>query len=88
MFTTTSRRAERGDRGLDDVRGGVEVGDVVGVGDRLAAERADLLDDLVHRLVRRARAVGRAPEVVDHDLGALTCECRARASGRDHGPLQ
>ena len=69
-------RAERGDRRFDDVRRGVEVGDVVGVGDRLAAERADLLDDLVHRLVGCARAVGRATEVVDHDLGALACECQ------------
>ena len=54
--------------------GAGEVGDVLSVRDRLAAERLDL----AHDVVRRAR-VGSLPgerraEVVDEDLGAGTCE--------------
>ena len=58
----------------DQVAGAVEVGDVVGVGDRLAAHREDLVDDLLGRSGRGALAADAAAQVVDHDLRTLAGE--------------
>ena len=48
--------------------------DVVAVGDRLAAHRLDLVDDLLGGREIVARAVDRAADVVDHDLRAVAGE--------------
>jgi len=48
-------------------------GDRPAIGDRLAAHRFDLGDDL-RRGVRRAGAIARSAEVVDHHLGAAPRE--------------
>ena len=61
--------AERLDRRVDEALGALPVGDVVAVGDGLAAERLDLGDDLVGRAVVGAGAVVGAAAVVDDDLG-------------------
>ena len=66
--------AEGLDRGVDDCLGAVEVGDAVGVGDRLAAGGDDLVDDRLCGAGVGAAAVGGAAEVVDDDLGAQRCE--------------
>ena len=58
-------------RRVDQALGGVEVGDVVVVGDGLAAGRLDLGHDLLGRRGVGAGALGRSAEVVHHDLGAL-----------------
>ena len=71
LFTTACEVAERVDGGLHQAAGAVPVGDVVAVGDRLAAGGADLLDDLAGGAGAAAGAVELAAEVVDHDLGAL-----------------
>ena len=57
LLTSTSRRAERVDGRLDEPLGAVPVGDVVAVGDRLAAHRPDLVDDLAGGPRRAAAAV-------------------------------
>ena len=62
------------DRRVDEVLGALPVGDVVGVGDRLAARCLDLGDDVVRRALIGASALVRAAAVVDHDLGALGSE--------------
>ena len=51
--------------------GAVPVGDIVGVRDRLAAERRDLVDDRLRGPGVGATAVDGAAEVVDDDLRAL-----------------
>ena len=66
--------AEGVDGSLDQALGTAEVGDVVGVGDGLAAHGLDLLDHVMSRPGIRSRSVLRPSEVVDHDLGALTSE--------------
>ena len=58
--------AERVDRGVHEPARAVPVGDVVGVRDRLAADRDDLVDDVLRgpcarRRCRRARRRGRSP---------------------------
>ena len=58
------------------------VGDVVGVGDRLATEGADLVDDLLRGPGVGATAVGSAAQVVHHDVGAFTRRTAGRAPGR------
>ena len=63
--------AERVDRALHHAARACEVGDVLAVGDGLAAHRLDLLDDLHRRAERPALAVHVAAEVVDDDLGAF-----------------
>ena len=47
LLTSTSSRPKASTRGADDVLGAVEVGDVVVVGDGLAAPALDDVDDLV-----------------------------------------
>ena len=54
----------------DHAPGALVVGDVLVVGDGLAAPRLDDLDREVG-VLRRALAAHRAAEVVDHDLGAV-----------------
>ena len=78
--------AERVDRGLHEPLRAVPVGDVVGVRDRLAAERVDLVDDVLRGPALAAGAVARDAEVVHDDARALACERRARARGRCRGP--
>ena len=55
------------------------------VGDRLAAHRRDLVDDLFGRGAVASGAVGRAAEVVDDDLGALRGE-QQRVLATDAAP--
>ena len=86
LLTSTSSRPERLDRGVDDVLGAVEVGDVVVVGDGLAAAALDDLDDLVGGLLVGALARDRATEVVHDDLGALVGELDAPRPGRRRCP--
>ena len=74
LFTRTSSLPERVDGGVDDALGAVEVGDVVVVGDRLAAAALDDVDDLVGGALVGALAGHRAAEVVHDDLGALVGE--------------
>ncbi len=62
---------ERLDRGAHHVVATVPVRHVVGVGDRLAAHLLDLVHDPLSRCAVVARAVDRASEIVDHDLGAF-----------------
>src|SRR5581483_9593147 len=59
------------DGGLDHPFAALPLGDVVGVGDRLAAHVLDLGDHLLRGGAVVAGAVGRSAEVVDHDFGAL-----------------
>ena len=66
--------AERLDRGVDQVLRALPVGDVVAVGHGLAAERLDLVDDLLRRRGVRAGSVVGATEIVDDDLGPLAGE--------------
>ena len=85
--------AERVDRGVHQAAGALPVGDVVGVGDGLAARRDDLVDEEL-----RGRAVGtgslaRDAEVVHDDARAFTREqaCvlaadAAPGAGHDHDP--
>ena len=63
----------------------VEVGDVVGVGDRLPAQCGDALDHLGGRACIGAAAVRRAAEVVDDDPRALPRELH-RVFGADPPP--
>ena len=63
--------AERLDGGVDEALGALPVGDVVAVGDGLAAHRLDLVDDVLRRAGRLTRAVHLAAEVVHHDLGPV-----------------
>ena len=70
------------DRGPDQPAGAGEVGDVLAVGDRLAAARLDLVDDLLRRRRIGAEPVPVAAEVVDDDLGALGARTAARAHAR------
>jgi hypothetical protein len=77
--------AERVDRRGDEAAAALPVAHVVGVGDRLAAERTNLGDDLFRRSLRRATAVELDADVVDDDLRALAREARARARGRCRG---
>ena len=58
-----------------------QIGDAFGVGDRLAAGRADLVDHRLGRARIRALAVDAAAQVIDHDLGPL-----ARRDQRDVPP--
>src|SRR5947208_14772031 len=73
------------DRALHHAPGAREVGDVLTVGDCLAAHCLDLLDDLHRRARRAALTVHVASEVVDHDLGALAGE-RQRVLTADAAP--
>ena len=63
--------AEVVDRRLDDALGALRIGDAVAVGDRRAAGLADLGDHLVGDLGVGALALGRAAQIVDHDLAAF-----------------
>ena len=85
--------AEGVDRGVHEAAGAVPVGDVVGVGDGLAARRDDLVDDQLRRAPVGAGAVARDAEVVHDDARALTCERQrvlaadaARRAGDDDDP--
>ena len=72
LLTSTSRPPKVSIALLDQPLGAVEVGDVVAVGDGLAAHGLDLVDDLLGRARRRRPSPSIvAAEVVDHDLGAL-----------------
>ena len=91
LLTTASRPSNAVDGGGDDAAGALEVGDVVAVGDRLAARRADLVDHLAGRPGAAAGAVELAAEVVHHDPRALPGELErvgptepAPRSGHDH----
>ena len=81
MFTSTCRSPNVVDRALHQPARALEVGDVLAVGDRLAAHRADLVDDLTRGPGARSVAVDLGTEVVHHDLGALVreLECVAAA---------
>src|SRR3984893_14795594 len=63
--------AEVVQRALDDALGGLEIADALEVGDRLAAEAADFLDNVLGRRTRLAGSLETAAEIVDHDLGSL-----------------
>jgi hypothetical protein len=63
--------AEGFDRMVDQVLGAGPVADVVAVGDRLAARRADFRHHLVGGRGVGAAAVDACAEIVDHDLGAV-----------------
>ena len=54
LFTSTSSPPKVVDRRFDQAAGAVAVRHVLAVGDRLAAEAADLLDDLARRPSRAA----------------------------------
>ena len=86
--------AERVDGGLHDASGSVPVGDVLVVGDRLAARR----DDFRHHAVGGAGvapfAAQRGADIVDHDIRALGSEGErigppqpARGAGDDDGSV-
>ena len=77
--------AEALDRRLHHAFGAGEVGDVLAVRDRLAAERLDLADDVVRRPFARALAGERRAEVVDDDLRAGARE-RERVLAADPAP--
>ena len=77
--------AERVDRVLDEAAGAGEVGDVLAVGDGLAARGLDLGDDLLRRRQVGALAGERAAEVVDDDLRAGRGE-RERVRAADAAP--
>ena len=65
-------RAECVERGLDDALAGIPVRDVIGVGHRLAARGADLVDDAFRRALGFAALAVRADaKIVDHDLRAF-----------------
>ena len=66
--------AERVDRPLDQRTGTVPGGDVVPVGDGGAPGGGDLVDDGLRDRTVGPATVGRGPEVVDHDPGALGSE--------------
>ena len=53
LLTSTSRPPNVSMAALDELTSAVPVGDVVGVGDGLAARRGDLVDDLLGRPDRR-----------------------------------
>ena len=65
---------ERVERALQDVLAALDRGDVVVVGRRLAARRADLLDHVVGHPVALPRAVARAAEIVHEHRCALARE--------------
>src|SRR5262249_39082088 len=62
---------ERVDRGFHDVGGRPGLGDAVEIRNRLPAIALDLVHHLLRRRIRRALAVDRAAEIVDHHLGAF-----------------
>ena len=66
--------AEGVERRLHDGLAALRRGDRVGVGDRLAARRLDLVDDELGRAGIAAGAVDGAAEVVDHDQRAAPPE--------------
>ena len=88
--------AERLDGRVHEALGAVPVGDVVEVGDGLAATGADLGRDLVGRGVVGADTIVGATEVVDHDLGALgreeqgvlAADAAARPGDDRHTPVE
>lgn len=62
--------AERREGRLDQGFRGVPIRDIAGIGDRLAAQDADLVDDRFSRRRIRPLAAYVAAQVVDHDSGA------------------
>ncbi len=78
------------DGALDQALGTREVGDVVGVGDRLAAHSLDLLHDRLGRPGVGSRTVLGAAEVIDHDPGPFVSKeegvsaTDASTCARDH----
>ena len=75
LFTSTCRSPNASTAVLIEALAALPVGDVVGVGDGLAAHGLDLVDDLLAPAVRSSPdAVDGAAEVVDDDLGALRRE--------------
>src|SRR5437016_2247040 len=78
------------DGGLKQVLRAVEVGDVIAVGDGLAAHLADKIDDFAGGAGRAAAAVELGADVVDDDLGTLSGEfegvlaAEAAARARDN----
>ena len=77
--------AERVDRGLHERPRAAPVGDVARVCHGFAAERADLVDDLLRRSGVAARSIGRDTQVVDDDPRTLTGE-RERMLPTDPAP--
>ena len=77
--------AEGLDGAVDEALAALPVGDVVAVGDGLAAHGLDLLDDLLRGGQVGPGAVLGAAEVVDHDLGALRRE-QQRVLAADPAP--
>ena len=82
LFTTTSSPPNASIAVATRRLGLLPVGDVVAVGDRLAAHGPDRVDDLAGRPGRAALAVELGPEVVDHDLRALAGELERVRRGR------
>ena len=96
MFTSTSRPPKVSTAVLTRRCAPSQLGDVVAVGDSLAAHGLDLLDDLLRGAGRgRTRAVHLAAEVVDDDLGpvlgehqrVLPTDASAGAGDDAHAPL-
>ena len=69
--------AERVDRGVDHALGAVPVGDVVAVGDGLAAGGGDLVDHLRGRRRVGAAAVGLPPRSLTTTLAPSDASSRA-----------
>ena len=82
--------AEGVDRELDEALGAVPGGDVLGVGDGLAAEGLDLVDNALGGTGGDAAAITGAADVVDDELGAFLREqqcvgtANAATGTRDH----
>ena len=85
--------AERVDRGVHEPARAVPVGDVVGVGDGVAAGGHDLVDEELRGALVGAGAVARDAEIVHDDPGTFTRERQrvlaadaARGAGDDDDP--
>ena len=77
LLTSDVERAERVDRAVDEPLRAVPVGDVVGVGDRLAAGGDDLVDDRPARVRCRPHCRRREPP---RSLTTTLAPCRASSS--------
>jgi hypothetical protein len=84
--------AKRSNRSIDDALGGVPIGDVLVIGDRVAACRLDLGNHCVCRAGIAPFAVQRGADVVDHHVRAFGAESQrigpaqpARRAGDDDG---
>ena len=89
LLTTTWRSPNVSIGGVDHALGALEVGDVVAVGDRLAAGAVDLVDHLLRRrgVARRSRRTA-PPRSLTTTLAPWRARLTGRARGRCLGPLR